>query len=57
MLLFQKNALVPAQLPIDFEEKETVYLRKRTELKKKESVFISLTEKKHFFLVTLLFLV
>jgi hypothetical protein len=27
-VLFQKNALVPAQLPIDFEEKETVYLRK-----------------------------
>jgi hypothetical protein len=26
--LFQKNALVPAQLPIDFEEKETVYFRK-----------------------------
>jgi hypothetical protein len=23
--LVQKNALVPAQLPIDFEEKETVY--------------------------------
>jgi hypothetical protein len=55
--LFQKNALVPAQLPIDFEEKETVYLRKQTELKKKESVFLSLTEGKHFSLVTLLFLV
>jgi hypothetical protein len=37
--LFQKNALVPAQLSIDFEEKETVYLKKQTELKKKESVF------------------
>jgi len=23
--LVQKNALVPTQLPIDFEEKETVY--------------------------------
>jgi hypothetical protein len=55
--LFQKNALVPAQLPIDFEEKETVYLRKQTELKKKESVFLSLTKEKHFSLVTLLFLV
>jgi len=39
MLLFKKNALVPAQLPIDFEEKETVYLRKRTELKKKGKCF------------------
>jgi hypothetical protein len=55
--LFQKNALVPAQLPIDFEEKETVYFRKWMELKKKESVFLSLTQGKHFPLVTLLFLV
>jgi len=55
--LVQKNALISAQLPIDFEEKETVYLRKQTELKKKESVFLSLTEGKHFPLVMLLFLV
>jgi len=55
--LFQKNALVPAQLPIDFEEKETVYEKMNGAGKKKESVFLSLTEGKHFPLVMLLFLV
>jgi hypothetical protein len=54
--LFQKNALVSAQLPIDFDEKETVY-EKMNDAEKKKSVFLSLTEGKHFSLITLLFLV
>jgi hypothetical protein len=40
LALFQKNALVSAQLPIDFDEKETVYEKMNDAEKKKVFSFL-----------------